>query len=133
MADAFIIDAVRTARGRRKGSLSETHPIDLLVAPMKAVVERNGVDPLRVEDVVVGCVTETGEQGSDLARSAVLAPGALLLGNDHHAFECRHEHGTGDPQELAAVLLPVLALGSGLIGERVVAPASVASHPDTVA
>jgi len=75
MADAFIIDAVRTARGRRKGSLSETHPIDLLVAPLKAVVERNGVDPGRVEDVVIGCVTETGEQGSNLARSTVLAAG----------------------------------------------------------
>ena len=75
MADAFIIDAVRTARGRRKGSLSETHPIDLLVAPLKAVVERNGVDPARVEDVVIGCVTETGEQGSNLARSTVLAAG----------------------------------------------------------
>ena len=75
MADAFIIDAVRTARGRRKGSLSETHPIDLLVAPLKAVVERNDVDPGRVEDVVIGCVTETGEQGSNLARSTVLAAG----------------------------------------------------------
>jgi acetyl-CoA acyltransferase len=75
MADAFIIDAVRTARGRRKGSLSETHPIDLLVAPLKTVVERNGIDPGRVEDVVIGCVTETGEQGSNLARSTVLAAG----------------------------------------------------------
>jgi acetyl-CoA acetyltransferase family protein len=75
MADAFIIDAVRTARGRRKGSLSETHPIDVLIAPLKAVVERNDVDPARVEDVIVGCVTETGEQGSNLARSAVLAAG----------------------------------------------------------
>ena len=75
MSDAFIIDAVRTARGRRKGSLSETHPIDLLVAPLRAVVERNDVDPARVEDVIVGCVTETGEQGSNLARSTVLAAG----------------------------------------------------------
>ena len=75
MAEAFIVDAVRTARGRRKGSLSETHPIDLLVAPLKAVVERNNVDPARVEDVVIGCVTETGEQGSNLARSTVLAAG----------------------------------------------------------
>ena len=75
MSDAFIIDAVRTARGRRKGSLSETHPIDLLVAPLRAVVERNDIDPARVEDVIVGCVTETGEQGSNLARSTVLAAG----------------------------------------------------------
>ena len=47
MAEAFIIDACRTARGRRKGSLSETHPIDLLVAPLNAIVERNGIDPQR--------------------------------------------------------------------------------------
>jgi acetyl-CoA acyltransferase len=75
MAEAYIIDACRTARGRRKGSLSETHPIDLLVAPLRAIVERNGVDPVEVEDVIVGCVTETGEQGANLARSAVLAAG----------------------------------------------------------
>src|SRR5262245_62165015 len=75
MAEAYIIDACRTARGRRKGSLSETHPIDLLTAPLKAVVERNDIDPAQVEDVVVGCVTETGEQGANLARSTVLAAG----------------------------------------------------------
>jgi acetyl-CoA acetyltransferase family protein len=75
MAEAYIIDACRTARGRRKGSLSETHPIDLLTAPLKAVVERNRVDPAEVEDFVVGCVTETGEQGANLARSTVLAAG----------------------------------------------------------
>ena len=75
MAEAYINDACRTARGRRKGSLSETHPIDLLAAPLKAIVERNGVDPKEVEDVVVGCVTETGEQGANLARSTVLAAG----------------------------------------------------------
>ena len=75
MGEAYIIDACRTARGRRKGSLSETHPIDLLVTPLRAVVERNGVDPHEVEDVIVGCVTETGEQGANLARSTVLAAG----------------------------------------------------------
>jgi acetyl-CoA acyltransferase len=75
MAEAYIIDACRTARGRRKGSLSETHPIDLLTAPLKAVVERNDIDPAQVEDVVIGCVTETGEQGANLARSTVLAAG----------------------------------------------------------
>ena len=75
MAEAFIIDACRTARGRRKGSLSETHPIDLLVAPLEAIVKRNGIDPAEVEDLIVGCVTETGEQGTNLARSTVLAAG----------------------------------------------------------
>jgi acetyl-CoA acyltransferase len=75
MAEAFIIDACRTARGRRKGSLSETHPIDVLIAPLRAVVERNGIDPKEVDDAVIGCVSETGEQGANLARSTVLAAG----------------------------------------------------------
>ncbi|HVO24381.1 MAG TPA: thiolase family protein [Candidatus Margulisiibacteriota bacterium] len=75
MAEAYIIDACRTARGRRKGSLSEVHPIDLFCVPLNAVVKRVGVDPKNVDDVVVGCVTETGEQGTNLARSAVLAAG----------------------------------------------------------
>lgn len=75
MAEAFIIDACRTARGRRKGSLSETHPIDVLIAPLQAIVQRNGIDPKEVDDAVIGCVSETGEQGANLARSAVLAAG----------------------------------------------------------
>ena len=75
MAEAYIIDACRTARGRRKGTLSETHPIDLLNAPMRALLQRAGVDPGQIDDLVVGCVTETGEQGANLARSAVLAAG----------------------------------------------------------
>jgi acetyl-CoA acyltransferase len=75
MAEAYIIDACRTARGRRKGTLSETHPIDLLAAPMRAVLQRGGVEADHIDDLVVGCVTETGEQGANLARSAVLAAG----------------------------------------------------------
>lgn len=58
--------------------MSETHPIDLLTAPLKAVVERNDIDPAQVEDVVVGCVTETGEQGANMARSTVF--GGRLAG-----------------------------------------------------
>lgn len=75
MSEAFIVDACRTARGRKKGTLSGVHPIDLLSVPLKAVVERTGVDPKEVEDVVVGCVTETGEQGTNIARGTVLAAG----------------------------------------------------------
>ncbi len=75
MAEAYIIDACRTARGRRKGSLSETHPINLLVAPINALVKRTGVDPQKIEDLIAGCVTETAEQGANLARSTVLAAG----------------------------------------------------------
>jgi len=75
MAEAFLIDACRTARGRKKGTLSEVHPMDLLTVPLKAIVQRTGVDPSQVEDVVVGCVTQTGEQGTNIARGAVLAAG----------------------------------------------------------
>jgi acetyl-CoA acetyltransferase family protein len=73
--DAYIIDACRTPRGRRKGSLAGVHPIDLCTVPMRAITERTGIDPARIEDAIIGCVTETGEQGADIARSAVLAAG----------------------------------------------------------
>ncbi|GIW43848.1 MAG: acetyl-CoA acetyltransferase [Candidatus Binatia bacterium] len=75
MREALIIDACRTPRGRRKGSLSEVHPIDLLCVPLRAIAERNQLDPAHIEDVVIGCVTETGEQGTNIARGAVLAAG----------------------------------------------------------
>lgn len=73
--DAYIVDACRTPRGRRKGSLAGVHPIDLCIAPMHAIVARTGIDPAAVEDVIIGCVTETDEQGACVARSAVLAAG----------------------------------------------------------
>jgi acetyl-CoA acetyltransferase family protein len=73
--DAYIIDACRTPRGRRNGSLAGVHPIDLCTVPMKAIVERTGIDVAKIEDVVLGCVTECGEQGADIARAAVLAAG----------------------------------------------------------
>jgi len=73
--DAYVVDACRTPRGRRKGSLAGVHPVDLCIAPMAAMVERTGIDPRQIEDVVIGCVTETDEQGACVARSAVLAAG----------------------------------------------------------
>jgi acetyl-CoA acyltransferase len=75
MSEAYIIDACRTPRGRRKGSLSEVHPMDLIGVPLNAIVQRTGIDPREVDDVVVGCVSETGEQGTNIARGAVLAAG----------------------------------------------------------
>lgn len=70
-----IIDAVRTARGKKKGSLVGTHPMDLAAHVLKASIRRGGIDPLSVEDVVMGCVTQVGEQGLNIARGAVLAAG----------------------------------------------------------
>jgi acetyl-CoA acetyltransferase family protein len=76
MSEAFIIDSVRTPRGKRKGSFSLLHPTDLAAAPLLALAERNpDLDVNEIEDVVYGCVTQTGEQGTDIARSAVLAAG----------------------------------------------------------
>ncbi len=74
MADAFIYDAVRTPRGRGKadGSLHEVPAVDLSVATLNALRERNDLDPMLVEDVVLGCVDPVGEAGGDIARAAVL-------------------------------------------------------------
>ncbi|GAA0481971.1 thiolase family protein [Salinibacillus aidingensis] len=75
MREAVIIDAVRTAAGRKNGSLSQTHPVDLLTPVLKELVNRNGVNAGDVEDVVTGCVTMTDEQGGNIGRMAVLAAG----------------------------------------------------------
>ena len=73
--DAVIVDAVRTPVGRRNGALRDWHPVDLAAHVLGALVERNGLDPAVVDDVIVGCVTQTGEQGMNLARNAALAAG----------------------------------------------------------
>jgi acetyl-CoA C-acetyltransferase len=73
MAEAYIVAAARTAGGRRNGSLSGWHPADLGAQVLNALVERAGVDPAAVEDVVLGCVTQIGEQSMNIARNAVLA------------------------------------------------------------
>jgi acetyl-CoA acyltransferase len=75
MATAVIVDAVRTPLGRRNGALRDWHPVDLAAVVLRAVVERNGLDPAQVDDVIAGCVSQTGEQALNLARSAALAAG----------------------------------------------------------
>jgi len=78
MPEAWIVDAVRTPRGRGRaetGALSGIHPQELFAQALNALVERTGLEPRDVEDVVVGCVTQTGEQGGCVARMAVLAAG----------------------------------------------------------
>lgn len=72
---AVIVDAIRTARGKKKGSLVGTHPMELAAHVLKGILRRNPIDPLSVEDVVLGCVTQVGEQGMNIARGAVLAAG----------------------------------------------------------
>jgi acetyl-CoA acetyltransferase family protein len=75
MKSAYIVDAVRTPRARRKGKFSSVHPVDLLTYPLNAIVNRNNVAPERIEDVLVGCVTQTLEQGWCVGRASVLAAG----------------------------------------------------------
>jgi acetyl-CoA C-acetyltransferase len=73
MANAYIVDAVRTAGGRRGGRLAGQHPVDLGAAVLDAVADRNDFDPAAIEDVVTGCVMQGGEQTMDVGRNAVLA------------------------------------------------------------
>jgi len=73
MPTAYIVDAVRTAGGRRGGRLAGIHPVDLLAKSLDAVVDRSGIDPKAVDDVVTGCVTQAGEQAMQVGRMGVLA------------------------------------------------------------
>jgi acetyl-CoA acyltransferase len=75
MRNAVIVDAVRTPVGRRGGFLKDLHAVDLASETLKAVVDRNDLDPGRIDDVIMGCVTQTGEQGINIARNAALAAG----------------------------------------------------------
>lgn len=75
MSEAVICGAVRTAVGRRGGTLKNIHPADLAALALNALVERTGVKPNQVEDVILGCVTQHLEQGANIARQAVLAAG----------------------------------------------------------
>ncbi|WBH15243.1 acetyl-CoA C-acetyltransferase [Sphingomonas radiodurans] len=73
MAEAYIVEAVRTAGGRRGGKLAGVHPVDLAAAVLDAVIERSGIPGDAVEDVVMGCVSQGGEQAGQVGRNAVLA------------------------------------------------------------
>ncbi|MDQ1129503.1 thiolase family protein [Microbacterium sp. SORGH_AS_0888] len=77
MRDAVIVDAVRTAVGKGKpgGALSGIHPTDLLALTLEALVSRSGLDPAVVDDVIAGCVSQVGEQSTNIARQALLGAG----------------------------------------------------------
>ncbi|MEQ1494160.1 MAG: acetyl-CoA C-acetyltransferase [Novosphingobium sp.] len=77
MATAYIVDAVRTAGGRRGGRLAGIHPVDLAAATLDALVLRTGIDPAAIEDVIMGCVSQGGEQANQVGRMAVLASKVL--------------------------------------------------------
>ena len=75
MAEAVIVDAVRTPGGKRNGQLKDWHPASLAAHVLKALAERNDLDPAIVDDVVMGCVMQVGEQSLNIGRNAVLAAG----------------------------------------------------------
>jgi acetyl-CoA acyltransferase len=75
MRSAVIVDAVRTPIGKRNGMLKDWHPADLSALTLQALVERNSLDPAAVDDVLWGCVSQTGEQTANLGRNAALAAG----------------------------------------------------------
>lgn len=73
--EAVIVAALRTAVGRRAGKLKEWHPVDLMSEVLSALVRQTGIDPALVDDVIVGCVSQVGDQGLNVGRNAVLAAG----------------------------------------------------------
>jgi len=75
MAEAYIVDAVRTPIGRKKGSLAQVHSADLGAHAIKALMERTGIDPAAVDDVVLGCTETIGSQAGDIARTCWLVAG----------------------------------------------------------
>ena len=75
MAEAFIAGAVRTPIGKRNGGLAGVHPVDLGAHALRALVDRTGVDPAAVDDVIMGCVSQIGPQTFDIARNAWLSAG----------------------------------------------------------
>lgn len=70
---AYIVDAVRTAGGRRNGKLAGWHPVDMGAEVVNALIERTGIDPHVIDDAIIGCVTQAGEQTFAFARNIVLA------------------------------------------------------------
>lgn len=75
MQSAVIVDVIRTPLGKRNGKLKEWHPVDLAGVTLKALVDRNNIDPNLIDDVIMGCVMQVGEQAVNVARNAVLAAG----------------------------------------------------------
>src|SRR5213593_4621025 len=75
MNDTFIVEALRTPVGKHGGSLAGVRPDDLAAIPIKAVVERSGIDPAAIDDVILGCANQAGEDNRNVARMALLLAG----------------------------------------------------------
>jgi acetyl-CoA C-acetyltransferase len=107
---SYILDAVRTPRGRGKagkGALSGVHPQELVASLLPALAQRNGIDPARVDDVVLGAVSQVNEQGANIARNAVLASGWPI---EVSAVSLNRFCGSG----VQAVAFGAMGVGSGM-------------------
>src|SRR3546814_11695975 len=111
MSDVVIVEAVRTPVGKRNGGLSTVHPADLLATVLKAAVERSGIDPNEVGQVVTGCVSQVGEQAFNLGRTAWLTAGLPMgVANTTVDTPC------GSSQQ--ATHLATALIGSGVVDSR---------------
>src|SRR5215469_5711482 len=107
MAEVVIIDAVRTPVGRRNGGLSTVHPADLLGVALTALIDRTGVDPVLVQQLVSGCVSQVGEQSFNIARTSWLAAGLpLTTANTTVDTQC------GSSQQAANLAASLVASGT---------------------
>ena len=104
MPEAYVIDAVRTAVGKRNGSLAGIHPIDLGVHAFRGIFDRNDVDPAAVDDAVVGCVDAVGGQAGNIGRLTWLAAGAAEV-----PVVEQHHGEAGIPKGLGVRGQPVVA------------------------
>lgn len=121
MSDVVIVEAVRSPVGKRNGGLSTIHPADLLAAVQKAVVERSGIDPAEVGQVVTGCVSQVGEQAFNIGRTAWLTAGLpLTVANTTVDTQC------GSSQQ--ATNLASALVGSGAVDVAVAGGVEVMSR-----
>ncbi len=121
MSDVVIVEAVRSPVGKRNGGLSTIHPADLLAAVQRAVVERSGIDPAQVGQVVTGCVSQVGEQAFNIGRTAWLSAGLpLTVANTTVDTQC------GSSQQ--ATNLAAALVGSGAVDSAVAGGVEVMSR-----
>src|SRR3546814_282361 len=121
MSDVVIAEAVRTPVGKRNGGLSTVHPADLLATVLKAAVERSGIDPNEVGQVVTGCVSQVGEQAFNIGRTAWLTAGLPMgVANTTVDTQC------GSSQQ--ATNLATALIGTGVVDRAVAGGVEVMSR-----
>jgi acetyl-CoA C-acetyltransferase len=116
MTDVVIVEAVRTPVGKRNGGLSTVHPADLLATVQKAAIERSGIDPAAVGQVVTGCVSQVGEQAFNIGRTAWLSAGLpLTVANTTVDTQCgSSQQATNMATALVAAGVVDVAVASGV-------------------